>query len=353
MANGPMIEKPILIVDDEEGQRESLRMIFKGEHQILLAKDGEECLMLVRKEKPSIILLDVKLPGMNGIEVLQKVKEIHPDIPIIVVSAAGSHKTVIDALKLGAVDFISKPLDVLQVRDVVRKALFQAECEKSLTPSPADNGKNGNKKRGLPTVEQVLESTYLNTIKTLCKVLVKKDPYTRQHSQEVTHYALLIGKELQFSKEELMVLEQAALLHDIGKIGVPDNILKKPGPLSEGEWEMMRQHPDIGQDILQHVQVLHIEQNMVRHHHERFDGKGYPSGLKGEEIPVYARILSIADSFHAMISDRPYRKALPTETALQELKKCSGTQFDPGLVEIFLKAFEKETMRGAEKGEAA
>lgn len=342
MAN-TLAEKPILVVDDEEGPREALRMILKENYDVLLAKDGQECLDLIRRERPSLILLDIRLPGMDGIEVLERVKKVRPEIPVIIVSAVGTHKTVIDALKLGAVDFIAKPLDVIQVRDTVRKALLQAECEKSLGPnSPPQT---------LPTVEDILEATYLNTIKTLCKILVKKDPYTRQHSQHVTHFALLIGKALGFSKDELLVLEQAALLHDIGKIGIPDHILRKPGPLTDSEWEVMRQHPDIGQEILEHIQVLHLEQNMVRHHHERYDGNGYPDRLKGEEIPIYSRILGIADSFHAMVSDRPYRKALSVETAVEELKKNSGTQFDPELVEIFIKALEDEGVYRRKKQE--
>ncbi len=340
MAN-TLSEKPILVVDDEEGPREALRMILKENYGVILAKDGQECLDLIRRERPSLILLDIRLPGMDGIEVLERVKKVRPEIPVIVVSAVGTHKTVIDALKLGAVDFIAKPLDVVQVRDAVRRALLQAECEKSLGPN--------NSPQALPTVEDVLEATYLNTIKTLCKILVKKDPYTRQHSQHVTHFALLIGKALGFSKDELLVLEQAALLHDIGKIGIPDHILLKPGPLTDSEWEVMRQHPDIGQEILEHIQVLHLEQNMVRHHHEHYDGGGYPDGLKGEEIPIYSRILGIADSFHAMVSDRPYRKALSVEVAVGELKKNSGTQFDPELVEIFVKALEDEGVYRREK----
>ena len=178
---------------------------------------------------------------------------------------------------------------------------------------------------------------------------MKKDPYTRAHSQQVTQYALLIGEELGFSEEQQQVLEQAALLHDIGKIGVPDNILRKPGPLTESEWEIMRQHPEIGQELLEHIQVLHLEQTMIRHHHERWDGKGYPDGLKGTDTPLYARILNVADSFHAMVSDRPYRKALPIEVAIEELKKNSGTQFDPQIVEAFLRALERSGLH-SQKG---
>ena len=331
MANGN--HKRILVVDDEEGSRESFRMILKENHEILIAKDGQEGLDLLRREKPHLVILDVKLPGIDGIDVLQRIKKIRPDVPVIVVSGLGTHKTVIDALKLGATDYLAKPIDVVQVKETVRKALFQAECEASLERQTGTNG--------LPSVEQVLEATYLNTIKTLCKILVKKDPYTRAHSQQVTHYAILIGKELGLSKEELDVLEQAALLHDIGKVGIPDEILRKPGALTESEWEIMRQHPNIGQELLEHIKVLHLEQTMVRHHHERWDGEGYPDGLKEREIPLYARILNIADSFHAMIEDRPYRKALPLPVAIEELKKNSGTQFDPELVSVFLKALER------------
>ena len=336
---------PILVVDDEEGAREALRMILKDDHPLIFAKDGTECLKLVQKENPRCVLLDIRLPGVDGIEVLQKIKELRPELPVIVISAVGSHKVVIDALKLGAIDFVAKPIDVIQVRNVVRRAMLQVTSDTSLGPN--------TKKKGIPTVEEVLEATYLNVIKTLCKILVKKDPYTRQHSQQVTYFSLVIGRALGFSKEELLVLEQAALLHDIGKIGIPDHILHKPGPLSASEWELMKQHPNIGQEILEHIQVLHLEQNTVRHHHERYDGKGYPTGLKGEEIPVYARILNIADSFHAMVSDRPYRKALPIERAVEELQKNRGTQFDPQLVDVFVKGLKEEGLYPSEKGEAA
>ena len=325
--------KKILIVDDEEGPRESFRMILKESHEIFIAKNGQEGLDLLKRERPHLVILDIKLPGMDGIDVLQQMKQILPATPVIVVSGLGTHKTVIDALKLGASDYIAKPIDVLQVKDAVRKALFQAECEASL--------ERGSESEAAPSVEKVLEATYLNTIKTLCKVLVKKDPYTRAHCQEVTHFAHMIGEELGFSQEELDVLEQAALLHDIGKVGVPDNILRKEGPLSETEWEIMRQHPDIGQELLEHIQVLHLEQKMIRHHHERWDGKGYPDGLKGKDIPLYARVLNVADSFHAMVSDRPYRKALSMDVAIEELRKNSGTQFDPEIIEAFLKALQK------------
>ena len=157
-------DKKILVVDDEEGSRESLRMILKENHQIFTAKDGEEGLDLLKKENPHLVILDVKLPGMDGIDVLQQIKQIHPDIPVIVVSGLGTHKTVIDALRLGASDYLAKPIDVIQVKETVRKALFQAECEASL--------ERQTDHKGLPSVEQVLEATYLNTIKTLCKILV-------------------------------------------------------------------------------------------------------------------------------------------------------------------------------------
>ena len=335
----------ILVVDDEEGSRESFRMILKEYHDIFTAKDGPEGLDLLRREKPQLVILDVKLPGMDGIDLLQKIKEIDAALPVIVVSGLGTHKTVIDALKMGATDYLAKPIDVVQVRTIVRRALFQAEKEACLERRPTTNA--------IPSVEQVLESTYLNTIKTLCKILVKKDPYTRAHSQEVTHFALMIGKELGFSEEEQQVIEQAALLHDIGKVGVPDNILRKPGPLTEAEWDVMRQHPEIGKELLEHIQVLHLEQGIIRHHHERWDGKGYPDGLKGKEIPLYARVLGVADAFHAMISDRPYRKALPFATAVEELRQNSGTQFDPEIVQAFLRALEKSgfhTLEGAKEG---
>lgn len=319
----------ILVVDDEKGPRECLRMALNDRYNVLLAENGKECLQIVKKTRPELVLLDVKMPGLDGIEVLKRIKKIDSSISIVIVTGAGTHQTAVNALKFGALDFIAKPINPKQVREVVKNALTEKAKEPSKKP-----GKNAL------TIDEALQKNYLDGLSTLLKVLEARDPYTKEHSKQVTKYAVLIAKELGFSKDQIEIMEQTCMLHDIGKIGINDAILRKPGRLTPEEWEIIRQHPIIGEEILQPLKLLHIEQAMVRHHHERYDGKGYPDGLAGEDIPIYARILAVADSYAAMTSERPYRKALSREDAIAELKRRSGSQFDPKIVETFLKVIK-------------
>jgi len=180
------------------------------------------------------------------------------------------------------------------------------------------------------------QEQFTDVVKVILKSLEEKDAYTKSHSLRVTEYALMLGTAYGLDKDSLEQLELASLLHDIGKIGVPDRILKKPGRLTKDEFEVMKSHPTKSSEMLEDITTLKHIAPFVKHHHERFDGTGYPEGLKGQDIPIFARILLIADTFDAMTSTRPYRKGLDLEITIAELKKCSGTQFDPQLVEIFI-----------------
>jgi len=182
-----------------------------------------------------------------------------------------------------------------------------------------------------------LYENILSTLDSMAKILDARDPHTSRHSTRVTELSMRIGKALGLSDEDLDVLKVSASLHDIGKVGVPDKILLKKGKLTVEEMDIIKKHPDIGFDILSSIIPMKKDAEIIRHHHERYDGKGYPMGLKGEDIPFLSRIITLADAFDAMTSDRPYRKALPYSVALQEIKRCRGTQFDPGIVDVFIR----------------
>ncbi len=225
------------------------------------------------------------------------------------------HKTISDRMLLGVSVVL---LCYLWVQEIIDKQALEKGYEK------------------LITVQNKLRETNLETIRSLALAEEAKDPYTRGHSARVAEYACMIAKKLGFSKAELGALENAAILHDIGKMGIADSILHKKGKLNIDEWEIVKKHPSLGLDILSPLEFLSEEKEIIRHHHERYDGKGYPAGLKGEKIPLGSRILGVADSFDAMRSHRPYRDPLPEETVLAELKNNAGTQFDPKIVEIIL-----------------
>jgi HD-GYP domain-containing protein (c-di-GMP phosphodiesterase class II) len=187
-----------------------------------------------------------------------------------------------------------------------------------------------------------LDELFLSSIRAIVEAVDAKDPYTRGHSARVVSYALLIGESLNIDKESLKELEISAILHDVGKIGIPDNILGKPGKLTEKEYDFMKRHPEFGAAIIEPISKLRMLIPNILHHHERLDGGGYPSGLKGSEIPVFARIICVADSFDAMTTDRPYRMRKSITAAFTELKRCSNTQFDPEFVEVFIEQYKNK-----------
>jgi len=201
--------------------------------------------------------------------------------------------------------------------------------------------------KDLQKITDKYEALLRDTVNAIIAALAAKDIVTGGHAVRVSHYAVMIGRALNFSQKELMRLELGALLHDVGKIGIPDNILMKPGPLTASEFEAMKKHPVMSADILSKIKPLKEILPIVRHHQEKFDGSGYPDGLKGEAIPFYARITYVADAFDAMTADRPYRKAFTEKVAINELEKNAGIQFDPKIVKVFVKAYQKY------KGEAS
>lgn len=321
----------ILIVDDED----AIRSLFVEALEELgyrcdVAANGLEALeKFYRVKDYDVVLLDIQMPKLNGIETLKKLKNYSPDLSIIMVSASRDIENVRAALKEGAYDYVFKPFHVTDVDTVIRRAIERS----NLIKANKDYQKNLEKKVIQQTEELV--RAYSGTLEAMILALDLREHETGYHSYRVTEYAINLGKHMNLSEEELSVIAKGALLHDIGKIGVPDHILLKPDKLTEEEWEHMRKHAQFGYDLLKRIDFLEASAKIVHTHHERYDGQGYPSGLSGDEIPLGARIFSVVDALDAMTSRRTYRKAIPFEEAVQKISEASGTQFDPEVIEVF------------------
>jgi response regulator RpfG family c-di-GMP phosphodiesterase len=332
-----MPRRDILIVDDDRQVREVLHQIFLGAgYKCLLANDGHEGVEVFRAEQPPLTVTDLKMPVMGGIELLQHVRQADPDAAVIVLTGAADVKTAIASLKLGAYDFIMKPVNVDELLIAAERALerrqllierrqYQELLERRVLEATRDLGQ----------AYKQLQDTYRSTLEALGSALDTRDVGTESHSRRVHGYAMATAREYGVPDKDLTDLAHGVLLHDIGKIGIPDAILLKPGPLTAEEWETMRRHPAIGRQLIEKIPFLRGAVPIVYSHHEKWDGTGYPRGLRGEEIPVGARIFMVVDAFDAMTFDRPYSKAKPFDVAKAEIKRCSGTHFDPGVVTAF------------------
>ncbi|HXH84641.1 MAG TPA: HD domain-containing phosphohydrolase [Candidatus Tectomicrobia bacterium] len=334
--------RAILIVDDDRQVRDVLHQIFQSAgYECRLARDGGEGLAIFRETRPPLTVTDLKMPGMTGIELLQAVRQVDPDAAVIVLTGAADVKTAIESLKLGAYDFIMKPVNVDELLIAAERALERRQLlidrrryQETLEQRVAQATQH------LIAAYRELESTYDATLEALGSALDTRDVGTESHSRRVHGYALATAREYGVPESAMRDLAYGVLLHDIGKIGIPDAILLKPGKLTPEEWTIMRTHPEIGRRLIEKIPFLRGAVPVVYCHHEKWDGSGYPRGLKGEEIPLGARIFSVVDAFDAMTFDRPYSKAIPFDAAKAEIKRCAGTHFDPAVVEAFFRVPE-------------
>lgn len=317
----------ILVVDDDIGVRESLRMILKGEYRVFAAESVEEAITRLAEIKPDVILLDVRMPKASGLDFLQWIRSTDSSIPIIVITAFPSSQTTITAFRNGAFDYIIKPFGPSEILKVIERA-----CHSSTTSS--------EDKRIVDNLRRAVRKNFLSTTESLLLAIDAKDSYTAGHSKRVDHLFAFIAKELGMNQSKIEVLRYGAFLHDIGKIGISDNILAKPGPLTDKESCLMARHPDIGYEILQPINFLKESLQIVRYHHEWYNGQGYPNGLKGEEIPYEVAIFSITDSYDSLTSDRPYRKKFSHQQALEIIRNEIGTHFVPTLTEKVINIIE-------------
>jgi putative two-component system response regulator len=322
----------VLIVDDEHAGRETLQSVLEGEgYQLEMAENGPQAIEKAKKLLPDVILLDVMMPGMTGFEVCQRIRNDPQiaEIPIIVLTALDDRESLLNALKAGADDFISKPFDRYELRarllGITRLNRYQKLIQE---------------RTKLQEANAQLLAAYEATIAGWSHALDLRDRETEGHSRRVTQLTEKLAKALGMSGDEIMHLRRGALLHDMGKIGIPDAILHKPDNLSDEEWVIMRQHPQLAYDMLRSVEYLHPALEIPLNHHEKWDGTGYPRGLKGEEIPLSARLFAVVDVWDALTSDRPYRKAWSEEEARNFLREQSGKYFDPQVVELFFRVIK-------------
>jgi putative two-component system response regulator len=353
MNAGNKNQAKVLIVDDEARVREiiSRKLTNEGYH-CLTAPNGNNALKVLKADQVDLVLLDIMMPGKSGIEVLREIRAKYQDTAVIMVTAVADVQTAIGLMKAGAYDYIIKPIEL----NVLLLSMNRALEKRHLLIE--------NKEYQFHLEQKVQEQTekvrqsFLNSTTSLVNALEAKDKYTHGHSQRVTKIAVAIGKELSIPRYMLEKIELAGLLHDVGKIGVSESILNKPGKLSSEEFELVKSHCEIGERIL--IPIIEDKEilEMVRHHHERYDGTGYPDRLSGRQITqaasimavaeAYATILSpgalslaVADAYDAMTSDRPYRPAMSPEAACAELERGKEKQFDPTIVDIFLALLKK------------
>lgn len=319
----------ILIVDDEPSGRDTLESILEPEgYTLVMAENGYQAIEKAMVIQPDVILLDVMMPGMNGFEVCRRIREEKQlaEIPILFLTALDDRRSLLNGLEAGADEFISKPYDRYELRARLL-GITRLNRYRKLT----------EERSNLERAHTELMTAYDATIAGWSHALDLRDKETEGHSQRVTQLTLKLSEAFGMTPEELIHIRRGALLHDIGKLGVPDSILHKPGKLDEAEWEIMRKHPRHAYDMLFPIDYLHPALDIPYCHHEKWDGTGYPRGLKGEEIPMSARIFAIADVWDALTTDRPYRPALSEEYATNYVQEQSGRHFDPQVVELFLR----------------
>jgi response regulator RpfG family c-di-GMP phosphodiesterase len=335
----PVAERPsVLIVDDDSLVRELLGDVFAGGgYRCRTASNGAEAIKTFEVERPPLTVTDVRMPMVDGLEFLRRALTIDADAAVLVLTGYGDVRTAVDSLNVGAYDFILKPVDPDELLITASRALERRQLliERRLHNELLER-RVADATRELAATVRHLEETYRVTLEALGSAIDTRDVGTHAHSRRVRGYSLAIARAHGVPAADLTDIEHGVLLHDIGKIGIPDAILLKPGPLTPAEWGVMRSHPEIGRRLIEKIPFLRGAVAIVYHHHERWDGTGYPLGLRGTDIPLGARIFAIADALDAMTFDRPYSRAISFETARDEIVRCAGTHFDPAVVATFV-----------------
>lgn len=317
----------ILIIDDMSENLSALINLLKKDYQVKIANNSQTALKILERNIPDLILLDIIMPDINGYNLCKLIKDNQrtKEIPVIFITAMQKVVNEVKGFKLGAVDYITKPFNPLIVRSRIKAHLALADQNKLLKFEVFKKTKE-------------LYDTRLEIIQKLSKAAEYKDSYTGKHIERVSSYSYIIAKEFGMSEEECELIYNAAPMHDIGKIGIPDEILKKKGSLNKKERSIMSMHPAIGANIIGNTNVLllQIAKNIAMEHHEKWDGSGYPMGIKGRDINIFARIVSIADTFDALLSERPYKDKWPIDKSVQWIKDQAGISFDPEIIKVFI-----------------
>ncbi len=339
------VQATVMVVDDEDRIRRILAIqLQKAGYNVVSIGDGQEAMELLNKVDIDVVISDIRMPGITGDQILRYIKTNSPSIPVVMLTGVVDVETAVNIMRSGAYDYLVKPVKkdellitihrALQYRNVVLRNIqlqeenirYQKELEQKVR----------ERTRELARALAHLREVHMDTVKILASAIEEKDPYMRGHSNRVRIISSEMARKLGYKEMEVERIEYGALLHDIGKIAIDQRILDKPGPLTDEEFKIIQDHPIIGERIITKVPFFADIAPMVRWHHERWDGLGYPDGIKSENIPMPVRILNIVDSFDAMSSDRPYRKAMPLERVVDIIREEKGKQFAPEMVDIFL-----------------
>ncbi len=367
------IRSRVLIVDDEQGPRESLRMILSPSYEVLCARDGIEALEVLQTAPVDVVTLDLNMPGIKGDELMHRLRSHFPGVEIIVITGYGTLRSATEGIRAGIADYLSKPFDVVQVAASVARAVARGQGRRRLAGFLEALGEVVGRERDAALVlaqlgssprirERAAElvesagrgageepgsgSASLGFLEVLADTLEARSPTLRGHARRVAYFAGLLADRVGLGASEQAALRTAAFLHDLGELGVQSDLLERTAPLEAEELERVRRHPEIGARLLQPLGVARAVADVVCHHHERWDGGGYPDGLRGEEIPLAARIVALADAYDAMTSWRPYRAALAPEAVRAELERGAGSHFDPELAKEFLALIESGACDG-------
>lgn len=315
----------VLVVDDDPVVCDLIQASLVGIGlKCLLAADAREAVAYIARRWPGVVVCDIAMPGLTGLDLLAHARRVAPACRVILMASQNSTADLAGAISWGAWDYLHKPFGPERLIESVRRAI-------------ADKHQAGVQALGLraaqamQTVEHYRDVS-LQSVQALVKAVEAKDPYTRRHSEQVRHYAVQLAGHLGLPPERIESVRTAALLHDIGKIGIPDSVLTKPAKLTDEEFALIRKHPLLGAEILENIAAFREEARFVKAHHERWDGLGYPMGLAGEAIPLEARIIGIADALDAMLMKRTYKQAYPLAQVIEELSRNAGRQFEPALV---------------------
>ena len=324
----------VIVVDDDASNLKIAGHILSRAGFRVSALGGGQTLIdyILKKGEPDLILLDIKMPGMDGFETLKKLRSVcdpNGEIPVIFLTSDEKEETETKGLELGAMDFIKKPFVpkvlTLRVRHIIDLNHLQKSLEKEVEKKTKEN-----------------ERLFLQVVSSLADAIDAKDTYTNGHSGRVAKYAREIARRFGYDEKRLNEIYMMGLLHDVGKIGVPDAVINKPAKLTDEEFEIIKNHPVLGARILGNIREMPQLTNGARWHHEWYDGKGYPDGLSGDDIPEEARIIAVADSYDAMTSHRSYRKPLPQGVVRDEIENGKGTQFDPRFADIMIAMIDED-----------
>lgn len=338
----------VVVVDDASRPRSEVREVLESTPDFEFAggaSSSREAFDLVQSIKPDLVLLDIEMPDAKGLEVARLIRETNPDCKVVAWTNSAEPSAITNMVAAGACGYLLKNASR---EELLQNLRWAARGESVLSREVTSTVLTELSRLYLDASERAdeLRNSYLSTVDSLATALETKDDQTGNHARRVRDYAWILSNRYDPSLLEVESLIFGFLLHDVGKIGIPENILMKPGPLSDEEWTVMRKHPEMGARILESIRFLQGEaMGVVLSHHERWDGNGYPNRIRGQEIPIAARLFAVADAFDAMTQDRPYRNALPIDAAFEEVVRHAGTQFDPDVVDVFINCKEEILVR--------